>query len=83
MALVHVLSLYGCFVKTSQSLRAGSKVMLNIIYSEFHFTATGRVVTQMHDGLGIEFIGIDPINQELLEDCLAELAGSASTSATH
>jgi DNA-binding NarL/FixJ family response regulator len=82
VALVHILSLYGCFVKTSQSLRAGSKVMLNITYSEFHFTATGRVVTQMNDGLGIEFIGIDPINQERLEDCLAELAGNVSASAT-
>ena len=83
VALVRILSLYGCFVKTSQSIRAGSKVVVNITDSGFHFTAKGRVVTQMHDGLGIEFIGIDPINQERLEDCLAELAGNLSASATH
>ena len=83
MALVRILSLYGCFVKTSQSIRAGSKVMLNITDSGFHFTAKGRVVTQMHDGVGIEFTGIDPINQERLEDCLAELAGNVSPSAKH
>jgi two-component system, chemotaxis family, chemotaxis protein CheY len=83
VALVRILSLYGCFVKTSQSIGAGSKVMLNITYSGFHFTAKGRIVTQMNDGLGIEFTGIDPINQERLEDCLAELAGSVSASATH
>jgi hypothetical protein len=83
VALVRILSLYGCFVKTSQSIRVGSKVVVNITYSGFHFTAKGRVVTQMHDGLGIEFIGIDPLNQERLEDCLAELAGNLSASATH
>jgi CheY-like chemotaxis protein len=82
VALVRILSLYGCFVKTSQSIAAGSKVMVNITYSGFHFAAKGRVVTQMNDGLGIEFVGIDPINQERLEDCLAELAGNVSAPAT-
>ncbi len=78
VALVRILSFYGCFVKTSQSIRAGSKVMVNVTYSGFHLTAKGRVVTQMYDGLGIEFIGIDPINQERLGNCLAELAGNVS-----
>ena len=83
VALVRVLSLYGCFVKTSESIRTGSKVRLNITYSGVHFTSTGRVVTQMNDGLGIEFTGIDPINQERLEDCLAELAGNVSALTRH
>jgi CheY-like chemotaxis protein len=83
VALVRILSLYGCFVKTSEPIRAGSKVMLNIAYSGFHCTLTGRVVTQMNDGIGIEFTGIDPINQERLEDCLAELAGNISALTTH
>ena len=83
VALVRVLSLYGCFVKTDQSIAIGCKVMLNITYSGFHFAATGRVITQMKDGLGIEFMKIDEANQARLEDCLAELAGSASALTAH
>lgn len=78
VALVRVLSLYGCFVKTSESVAAGSKVQLNITYSGNHFTAMGRVVTQMKEGVGIEFIEIDQTNQARLENCLEELAGNAS-----
>jgi two-component system chemotaxis response regulator CheY len=83
VALVRIVSLYGCFVKTSEPIRPGSKVMLNIAYSGFHCTLMGRVVTQMNGGIGIEFTGIDPINQERLEDCLAELAGNISALTTH
>lgn len=80
VALVRVLSLYGCFIKTSQSISVGSKVTLNITESGFHLTAMGRVVTQMKDGLGIEFIDMDETNQARLENCLEELAGNAAPS---
>jgi len=81
VALVRVLSLYGCFVKTSsKTIPAAAKVMLNITDSGFHFTAMGRVITQTNEGLGIEFIEIDEANQTRLEECLAELAGNASPS---
>ena len=83
VALVRTLSEYGCFVKTGKSIPAGSKVMLNITHSAFHFTAMGRVITQMNDGLGIEFIEIDQTNQARLEDCLADLAGNVSASTAH
>ena len=35
VGLVRILSLYGCFVKTTRSIRAGSRVKLNITDSEF------------------------------------------------
>lgn len=78
VGLVRVLSLYGCFVKTRQSIEVGSKVTLNITDSGFHLTAMGRVVTQMKDGLGIEFIDMDETNRARLENCLEELAGNAA-----
>lgn len=80
VALVRVLSLYGCFVKTSESIRVGSRVMLNITDAGFHLTTMGRVVTQMKEGLGIEFIEIDEVNHARLENCLEELAGNAAPS---
>jgi DNA-binding NarL/FixJ family response regulator len=82
VALVRTLSLYGCFVKTGKSFQAGTKVMLKITDSGFHFSATGRIVNQMNDGIGIEFTEIGPTDQARLEDCLAELAGNQNVSGT-
>lgn len=74
VALVRTLSLRGCFVKTDKSFRAGAKVMLKITDSGSHFSATGRIASQTHDGIGIEFTEIGAIDQAPLEHCLAELA---------
>jgi CheY-like chemotaxis protein len=82
VALVRTLSLYGCFVKTEKTFRAGAKVMLNITNSKFQFSAIGRIVSQINDGIGIEFSGIGPIDQARLEDCLAALAEQSNISAT-
>src|SRR5580704_5521297 len=48
VALVRTLSLYGCFVKTDKTFRAGTKVMLTITNSGFHFSAMGRIVNQIN-----------------------------------
>jgi CheY-like chemotaxis protein len=82
VALVRTLSLYGCFVKTDKTFRAGTKVMLTITNSGFHFSAMGRIVDQVNDGIGIEFSGIGPTDQARLDDCLTELADKSNVSAT-
>jgi CheY-like chemotaxis protein len=75
VALVRTLSQYGCFVRTDKGFQVGAKVMLKITDSGCHVAAIGRVVHQVTDGIGIEFIEIGPTDQVRLEDCLAELAG--------
>jgi CheY-like chemotaxis protein len=82
VALVGTLSLYGCFVKTTKTFKAGTKVTLRITHSGFDVSAIGRIVNQSNDGLGIEFSGIGPTDQARLEDCLAELADKSDVSAT-
>lgn len=79
VALVRALSLYGCFVKTDQSFRLGSKLMLKMSHSGSHFSAGGRVVNQNEVGIGVEFTEIDPIDRSRLEACLAELARTDNT----
>jgi CheY-like chemotaxis protein len=81
VALVRTISLFGCFVRTDKSFRAGAKVMLRITDSGFHISVMGRIVNQANDGIGIEFTEIGPTDQARLEDCLAELAGKENLSA--
>ena len=79
VALVRALNLYGCFVKTSQSFKLGSKLVLRMTHSGSHFSAKGRVVNQTEIGIGVEFDEIDPSDRSRLEECLADLARSDQT----
>lgn len=74
VALVRSLSLYGCFVKTSQPFRLGAKLMLRMTHAGTHFSAKGQVANQTEVGIGVEFTEIDPVDQSRLQACLAELA---------
>jgi hypothetical protein len=74
VALVRALNLYGCFVKTSQSFKLGSKLLLRMTHAGTHFSAKGHVVNQTEVGIGVEFTEIDPLDRSRLEECLAELA---------
>jgi two-component system, chemotaxis family, chemotaxis protein CheY len=82
VACVRALSLYGCFVQTDKSFRAGARVMLKITDSGSQFSAMGRIAKQANDGMGIEFTEIGPTDRSRLEDCLAELAGKPDVSGT-
>jgi Tfp pilus assembly protein PilZ len=74
VALVRGLSLYGCFVKTSQSFKLGSKLLLRMTHAGTHFSAKGHVINQTEIGIGVEFTEIDSGDRSRLEECLAELA---------
>jgi Tfp pilus assembly protein PilZ len=79
VALVRSLSLYGCFVKTSQSFSLGAKLLLKMTHGGSHFSANGQVVNQTEIGIGVEFTDIDPADRSRMEECLAELAQTDKT----
>lgn len=60
VALVRALSLYGCFVKTDQSFKQNSNLLLVMTHSGSQFSANGRVVNQDEVGIGVEFTVIEP-----------------------
>jgi Tfp pilus assembly protein PilZ len=82
VALVRALNLYGCFVKTSQSFKLGSKLLLRMTHAGTHFSAKGHVVNQTEVGIGVEFTEIDSADQSRLKACLAELARTDQTDQT-
>jgi hypothetical protein len=68
------LNLYGCGVNTATPFPAGTKVMLKATYGREKITAFGKVIYGRRDiGMGIVFTTIEPEDQKLLEDWIAEL----------
>jgi hypothetical protein len=69
------LSLYGCGVSTATPFPAGTKVMLKMAYGREKITFFGKVIYGRQDiGMGIVFTTVEPEDQKLLEDWIAELA---------
>lgn len=68
------LSRHGCGVSTATPFPAGTMVMLNVAHGRAKMTAFGKVIYDRQDiGMGIAFTSIEPENQKLIEDWLAEL----------
>ena len=66
------LSAGGCFVKTAAPLPKGSRIRLRIEHAGVEFTAIGRVTDNVTaEGMGIEFIEMEPNNRVVLEKWLA------------
>ena len=62
------LSLSGCFVKTNTPFPAGTEVRVRIAYAGSDFAAIGSVTENINcEGMGIEFIEIEPDQQATLE----------------
>jgi hypothetical protein len=75
------LNLYGCGVTTATPFSAGTRVMLMLAYGREKITAFGKVIYGRPDiGMGIVFTIIEPDDQKLLEDWIAELATRESQS---
>ena len=67
------LSAGGCFVKTEAPLPKGSRIRVSIEHARVEFTAIGRVTDNVTgEGMGIEFIEIEPKDRAILEKWLAE-----------
>jgi len=73
------LSLSGCFVKTRTPFAAGTEVRVRIAYGGADFAAIGSVTQNItRDGMGIEFVEIEPRDQETIEKWLGVSALDAS-----
>ena len=67
------LSAGGCFVKTAAPLPKGSRIRVRIEHSRAEFTAIGRVTDNVTaEGMGVEFIEMEPSDRAILEKWLAE-----------
>ena len=80
------LSLAGCFVKTSTPFPAGTEVRVRIAYAGADFAATGSVTENINrEGMGIEFIEVEPQHEATLEAWLgiSTLNADGYGAATH
>jgi hypothetical protein len=65
------LSLSGCFVKTRTPFPAGTEVRVRITYAGLDFAAIGSVTENItREGMGIEFVEIEPEHQAIIEGWL-------------
>ena len=67
------LSAGGCFVKTTAPLPKGSRIRVRIEHARAEFTAIARVTDNVTaEGMGIEFIEMEPSDRATLEKWLGE-----------
>jgi c-di-GMP-binding flagellar brake protein YcgR len=67
------LSAGGCFLKTATPLPEGSRICISIMHSGSEFIATGRVTDNVTaEGMGVEFIEMEPRDRAILENWLAQ-----------
>jgi hypothetical protein len=67
------LSMGGCFVKTAVPLPKGSRIRVRIEHAGAEFTAMARVTDNVSaEGMGVEFIEMEPKDRATLEKWLAE-----------
>jgi hypothetical protein len=67
------VSARGCFVKTIQPLAKGSHVRVRITHKGEEFAALAKVTENVRpDGMGMEFIEIEPRDRAILDGWLAD-----------
>jgi len=72
------LSLFGCGVDTSKPFLKGTPLGIKLSHGDVHVTATARVVYASPElGMGLVFIRVDPEDQRVLEEWIAELMSIA------
>jgi hypothetical protein len=70
--LTRDLSAGGCFVKTAAPLPKGSRIRVRIEHAGAKFTAVGRVTDNVSaEGMGVEFIEMEPDDRAILQKWLA------------
>ncbi len=68
------LSLFGCYVHTTDPFPVGTKVSLRITHGGTSLAALGKVVhSKPNSGMGVAFTAIEPPSQAILEKWLATL----------
>jgi hypothetical protein len=75
IAVTRDLSLSGCFVKTITPFPAGTEVRIRITCAGSDFAAIGQVTGNItREGMGIEFVEIEPEHQAIIEEWLSVTA---------
>jgi hypothetical protein len=68
------LSAGGCFIRTALPLPKGSRIRLRIEHAGAEFTAAARVTDNITpEGMGVEFVEIEPRERTILGKWLAEV----------
>jgi hypothetical protein len=70
------LNLYGCYVEMANPLPQGASITIKVSAGKASFQARGRIVySDANMGSGIEFQGVEPRYQAILEEWLLEARG--------
>jgi PilZ domain-containing protein len=73
VARLRNLNLYGCYIELSNPLPEQSSVSIKVAAGKTVFQARGRVIySDANAGSGVEFQGVEPDSQAVLETWLLE-----------
>jgi len=68
------LSVFGCYVRTTNPFPVGTKIRLRITHEGASFSAFGKVVYfRPNTGMGLSFSKVEPTDQTILEKWIANL----------
>jgi hypothetical protein len=67
------VSIFGCFIETEVPLPRGTKIRMRITHRGSTFAALGQVTNSRSTGMGVKFDKIEPAQQQVLENWLAQL----------
>jgi hypothetical protein len=81
-AMLHDISLSGCYVETTTPLRPGAPVEVMVHTGDVQITAKGEVtVVDRMVGMGVRFTQLSPQNRQRLEHLVDELVRSGAAPA--
>jgi hypothetical protein len=70
------LNLYGCYIEIANPLPQGASISVKNAAGQAGFQARGRVIySDPNSGSGVEFQGVEPRYQAILEEWLLEAQG--------
>ena len=73
VARLRNLNLYGCYIEMANPLPEGESIAIKVSAGKTAFQARGRVIySDPNTGSGVEFQGVEPHYQAVLEEWLLE-----------
>jgi hypothetical protein len=73
IARLRNLNLYGCYIELASPLPEGTSLLIKVAAGKTVFQARGRVIySDPNVGSGVEFQGVEPPYQAVLEEWLSE-----------
>ena len=76
IARLRDLNLYGCYIEMMNPLAQGASLSIKVSAGKGGFQARGRVIySDPNTGSGVEFQGLEPQYQAILEEWLLEAKG--------